>query len=681
MRNRWQLRSLKLSFIWLVLMGSLDGADQIRSISAVRSLTVEEANQRRPVRIEVQVMKFGIEREGFFAFDGKAGIYISLSSRLRTRVELDQGDRLLVHGVTNKGNFLPHIDATEIRKLGREPLPEPLVADRKVLDDPRTDCQWVQLDGVIEEVVPTGRALSLRLNWNGQLYNLVLPRTEEVEEQAPTFLNKPVRARGVAATQWNSRRQMTGRIFQLHSLKDIELIESEEGAPPLLEVDQMLRMETSTLHTVSVRGVVTHCDGKNLYLQGSRGALLVRTTKETNWEVGERVEAQGTVVPEPFAPVLSSWEVKGIGGRTEVAARDLRLPEGAFSVELHQTLVGLQATVDSVVATESGLDLLCRADGRNFVASLKGHSPESVDVVGGSLVNLRGICVLSSSNAEAHAYDADRFRILLRTPQDIRVLDRPSWWTTDRIILLSMGLLGLVALSMGWAFLLRRKVNEQTELIHQQVEREVTMRERERLARDLHDSLEQNIAGLARQLSTVDRRMQAGEIDKIKEGLFLARRMAEHCQKESRESIHDLRQNHRMTGSHLGQDEFLEAEAEEMGAKLTFELSGPTVERDARVERNLSKIIREATYNALRHGGADQVDVVRAETEEGLELSIRDNGCGFEPEKAMGLGRFGLQGMMERARTIGGDLSIESEPGKGTVVSLKLLNQSQKHPC
>ncbi|MBK1834450.1 sensor histidine kinase [Roseibacillus ishigakijimensis] len=663
-----------LMVMWGLVVGSASGKELLRSLAGVRALTTGKAAEKMPVRVEVQVLKFGPERHGFFAHDGEVGIYVSLAERLRERVQLEQGDVVLVSGTSNPGHFLPHIDARELRKLAPQPLPRPMVATRELLADPYSDCQWMEFSGVVLETVRTGQVLSLRLACLGAVYNLVLPRTAEVEAAAEGLVNQAVRCRGVAATQWNSRRQMTGRIFQLHSLKDITVLSGRGTPVPLVPLDQLMRLETSATHSVRVRGVVAHSEGKELYLQDRKNSLMVRLREEEALPLGEEVEVLGTVVYEPFAPVVNSLTVTRRGAGQPLAVREFRAGQEVFEVDYHQSLVAIQARLLSVAVNEEGLELLCESEDQRFVANV--HGPQEVpdSLVPDSLVRMRGICLLASSQAVAHVYQADRFSLLLRHLGDVEVLSRPSWWTSGRVLLLASLLLMAILIFLGWVVLLKRKVREQTALIHQQVEREVTMRERERLARDLHDSLEQTIAGLGRQLSNVERRLRSGEMAAVKDGVFLARRMAEHCQKESRESIQDLRQNQRMGKSNYGEDQVLLAEAAQLGAVIDFREDGPRVERDARVERNLTKIVREASYNALRHGGARRVEVRRRELPKGMELTILDEGRGFEVSNGVGRGRFGLQGMRERARSIGAEISIESKVGVGTLVRVWLPN-------
>ena len=92
------------------------------------------------------------------------------------------------------------------------------------------------------------------------------------------------------------------------------------------------------------------------------------------------------------------------------------------------------------------------------------------------------------------------------------------------------------------------------------------------------------------------------------------------------------------------------------------------------------RIIRELVVNAIRHGHADKVRVAGALEDGKLLFSVTDNGCGFDPENRPGLadGHFGLEGVAERARTLGGELAVDSRRGHGTraTVTIRKLQDS-----
>lgn len=87
--------------------------------------------------------------------------------------------------------------------------------------------------------------------------------------------------------------------------------------------------------------------------------------------------------------------------------------------------------------------------------------------------------------------------------------------------------------------------------------------------------------------------------------------------------------------------------------------------------------LQEAVGNALRHGGATDVKVVFSFRREGLVVSIRDNGCGFDPSMVESSGHLGLRSMRERAERHGGTMKVTSEIGAGTIIVVRLPYGSQ----
>jgi two-component system sensor histidine kinase UhpB len=93
----------------------------------------------------------------------------------------------------------------------------------------------------------------------------------------------------------------------------------------------------------------------------------------------------------------------------------------------------------------------------------------------------------------------------------------------------------------------------------------------------------------------------------------------------------------------------------------------------AAVQHDLVRIVREAVHNAVRHAEPSRVTVRATTADGGLEVEIADDGRGFDvAARAASPGRYGIRGMHERARRLGGGLVIESRPGAGTVVRVSL---------
>ena len=201
------------------------------------------------------------------------------------------------------------------------------------------------------------------------------------------------------------------------------------------------------------------------------------------------------------------------------------------------------------------------------------------------------------------------------------------------------------------------------------IEQLATARERNRLARDLHDTLAHSLAGLVVQLEAIDTLMQS-EPDAARSELAIAQRAAHAGLQEARQAIRDLRAN---PVEDLGLTRALERTAldfgERAGVRVDLHLSDTRASIPTNTAATVLRIAQEALNNVEQHAGARQVGVTLTQADGSLRMLIEDDGQGFG-EASVSNGHFGLQGMRERADMIGADLKVESSAGQGTSVRL-----------
>jgi two-component system, NarL family, sensor kinase len=203
-----------------------------------------------------------------------------------------------------------------------------------------------------------------------------------------------------------------------------------------------------------------------------------------------------------------------------------------------------------------------------------------------------------------------------------------------------------------------------------------TIEERNRLAREIHDTLAQGLAAITLQLETADalaetrpQRAQAA----LQRALSLARSNLE----EARRSVMDLRaaplQGYTLPEalSMLATNKDQPAEQTEATAQVHYVYSPapdfPTL--PARIETSLYRIAQEALTNVRNHANAQHVEMILTATDQLLHLVIQDDGRGFDPDtvtQSSGQEHFGLTGINERVKLLNGTICIQSEPGTGT---------------
>jgi ligand-binding sensor domain-containing protein/signal transduction histidine kinase len=205
------------------------------------------------------------------------------------------------------------------------------------------------------------------------------------------------------------------------------------------------------------------------------------------------------------------------------------------------------------------------------------------------------------------------------------------------------------------------------------------LQERNRIARELHDNLAQEILGVSVQLEIVARLMNVSA-ESARTHLDRARALVRSSMAEARRYVWDLR-------SQSLEDRDLPAALAEMTRRLTaetevqtqFEVGGTLRPLPPNVENNLLRIGQEAVNNAVRHARARSIAVKLSFDATSVRLNVRDNGRGFDAgvyTNGSG-GHFGLVGMRERAREMGGEVRVESGPGEGCEVEVSVPVESE----
>jgi signal transduction histidine kinase len=206
------------------------------------------------------------------------------------------------------------------------------------------------------------------------------------------------------------------------------------------------------------------------------------------------------------------------------------------------------------------------------------------------------------------------------------------------------------------------------------------LREREKVAMDLHDGIIQSLYALALGLSAKERLAQKHRNGQVRQELHFALKRVDRVIADIRQYIARLRLN--QTDSRGLEDQLLTvaADFEEHGLPCPQILVDPGISAllgvDARA--HVLQIVREATSNAIRHAGATSVTVSFLWRGDEAVLTVIDDGGGFNSADVHDRTGQGVRNMEERARAIGGSLSISSTPGRGTEVRIEVPMSSGK---
>lgn len=209
-------------------------------------------------------------------------------------------------------------------------------------------------------------------------------------------------------------------------------------------------------------------------------------------------------------------------------------------------------------------------------------------------------------------------------------------------------------------------------LLHQQAEQLAVMEERERLARDLHDSVTQSIYSLTLFSEAGQRVMRTGDNQRAISYLEQLGITASQALKEMRLLLYELRpvvlEQEGLIGALRRR---LEAVEKRAGVQIQYDVSEPLV-LPWSIEEGLYRVAQEALNNSLKHSGADLVKVRIQRNTQFVMVEITDNGQGFFISKAKNSGGMGLLNMRERMQRLNGTLNIWSEPSKGTTITARI---------
>lgn len=242
---------------------------------------------------------------------------------------------------------------------------------------------------------------------------------------------------------------------------------------------------------------------------------------------------------------------------------------------------------------------------------------------------------------------------------------RPPFYRTAWFLLLTLAALAAIAILI-YRLRLRRL----------QAQFEAVLAERNRMAREIHDTLAQSFAGVSVQLELVSQLLAHSQPAAASQQLDRTRAYVREGLAEARRSIWDLRaitaQNTLPTRlTHLVE----QSRTEPLAVHLN--IGGTYRELPSSVENELLRIAQEALTNVQRHANATEVNVDLRYDPNHLHLTIADNGSGFNPSHSSN-GHFGLQGMRERAAQIDAQLNITSSPNRGTTITLDLPVSPEK---
>jgi signal transduction histidine kinase len=663
----------------------------------------------------------------FFVQDATGGVFVDNVNR----AHLTAGELVEVSGITYAGAYAPTITAPRVRVKGTAPLPAAKPVSIEQLMSGAEDSQRIETTGIVRDARVDGSRLAIDLAAGG--YRFRAYATVPADFRFETLVGSQVRIRGTAAEAHNrSLRQLILVEVYIPVLADLVVEKPEPTNPfdkPVMPLNNLAqyRRDNSLGQRVHVRGVVTlQKDGGSLFVQDELGSLQIQSRQAAACAPGEVIEAVGFPSFEDYLPVLQDAVFRKLSSpAAPIKPRTVTVDELQKGLH-HAEYVSLTGKLIERTIRQGGGSKLPLANtttvlvlqGSNFTFTAEADyapgQPELAAIQIGSVVEVSGVC-LTQIDSEGKL---NSFRILTGNPGDIRIIQKPGWLTPQRLLTGFVIVCLVLMIVASWTFMVSRKNSVLNFLIHEretaqlalqqandqleervkarteQLKFQITARkesevqfkavlaERTRLAQELHDTVEQTLTGIALQLDTSAKLHGKNPQDALTH-LELARNLMGRSQLEVRQSVWDLR---RLVQEHFDMSSALLENARQIttgtGIQVEFQAQGQVRPLPEVVEENFLRIGREAVVNVVKHSKATVVNLKLEFEPRRVVLKIHDNGEGFIPPEAAGpdQGHFGLLGMAERVKRLGGEFGLVSAPGQGTTVQVDIQLEPALEP-
>lgn len=708
----------------LLAVGSAWGEEMpvLTRISEVRNLSRDTEKKMIPVSVRGVVTWSG-GTNWFIVQDDTGGTTVNVGLARRSKIwagedsvagKLSVGDEVQIDGVAHAAGFAPIIWPKTLRVFGKKPLPEARPMTPARFFSGADAGERIEVTGVVQGYeLPGNDEVILQVDANpGQF---TVEANKSLLKNPKALVDAEVRFRGVAGTFFNSRGEVVGARLLVSQAGDLQIARPASKSPfasPPLALNQLFPFRPDPLgpHRQLAEGTVIYTQsGQVFYIQDGNTSVRVQTLSPQTLVPGDRVQVAGFVDMQRQVAGLSGALIRKVG--TASLPEPVAITPGAIlELNAQAMLHGLAPEpndYDGRLITFRGR-LINAQSAVNFkppwhrlVLDVSGTVVEALlyksdvqafkELQTGSELQVSGIVqlIFDVSPQRQHLFQNPPvgLQIFMRDAQDVVVLATPPWWTQQR--LMTAGVIGLVSLIgvMLWSWQLKRQLARKTTQLAAEmharrdaaIEFKATLRERNRLAVNLHDTLLQTMSGLHYQLEACESE-SLPQPERKANHLETARQMVQHAQEDLRGTVWALRV------LPLHERTFAEALrvlanqlSEGRGVKISINTEGELPLLSEFVAGNLLLVAQEAMHNALKHARPSRIVVTVSASPDNnhVVVEVKDDGTGFDlAASGKSPGHFGLAGMRERVERLGGKLIVESKSGQGTSVRAEITLRS-----
>lgn len=445
----------------------------LKSIREVRTLSNKEATKAYLVDLKGVITYCSLKKlETPFCFlqDETGGIYFHYLGELP-----ESGAYVQLKGVTSQGWFAPDIAAgSQLQVLGKTSLPTPSTQSDYYLLKGKEDAKWVDVEGLVNSV-----KLSSDRNFPGLEFKLAVNDGELITVFINSLIDRPdllgaiIKVEGVAGGFFNPDKQLTGIQLRVPSMDYVEVIspgyQGKKGTMPLRPLDKILAfsLDPNEGHIVHVAGTVTLRHPAGYYvIQDASSAGLIQTESALN--IGDSVHVMGFPKVGELSPTITHATIENLGKASFFPeAKSISL-DSLDNASVNATTVQVEATLEEIIELPGTANYLFKAEDRTFEAVITGDYDPMPHRIGSTL-SLTGVVELLFYPQYDDIPDVRPFVLHLRDQSDFELIESGPWWTPARTRWLSVWLLILLVLGIGWTSLLRRRIQQQTKTIREKL--------------------------------------------------------------------------------------------------------------------------------------------------------------------------------------------------------------------
>ena len=671
-------------------------AETITSISQVRALADEDYAQAIPFCITGLVTTSSRKGCLLDAADGSCNLWT-------TNMSFKKGEIIRADGYTTHDFFAndPILCATNTVKLGHGTIPEPQLLTIGDVLTGKGDYKRIRLRGFFTDAfnddIDDNYVIAL-FNVGGHILHTAAPKDGNALERLRSIIDADIELTCTCSPWVGGKRLFGGPLIRFDSASDDIKVLSRPAddpfaAPRLKTLSRTFAENISALKRHSLQGcVLAAWQNRNLLVRYGTNLIAKITLAEGEQtpDAGTGIEAVGFPETDLFTVNLANARIRPSTNEqtyaeapTDVSA--YRISHQPFTkrydLDFYGHLVRFAGIVRAISRSQNEPGRLTIESDSVLVPIDAGTSAEALDKVEiGCKIEATGVCVMESESWRPQRVvpTITGFFLVIRSPDDIRILSYPPWWTPQRFLFALSGLLLVLVSILVWNIALRRLVERRSrQLIKSQAAKlksDLRIDERTRIATELHDYLAQNLTAMSYQLTAARLSREEAPATSQKH-LETVATMLNSSRTELRRCLWDLK------------SEALEEPTFEQAIRRTLQqiLDGTPLSISFGISRRsvndstahaILSVIRELVANAIRHGHAKSIAIKGEHNDGMLKVSVVDDGIGFDPSSCLRSdgGHFGLDGIRSRIGRLGGEFTITSSPGHGTTAVINLAS-------